>query len=573
MRKVTALVLAGALTFGTALPAAARGGPPDFVKAKQAAKFEDRFRDWESLHWANESMARMVVKGVIQGNSDGTIAAARPVSRLEAAIMLSRLLGLQEPVMPYGEFRLSATWGEIKIENKQNDFEIKMTARGQGEFKFEDSGMVPDWGRGAVLTALREGFLIFDGARLNPNAPLNRLEAAIMLVKAAGLDAEAKSRAGAQLSFTDANRIPDRLQGYIAVAVEHGFVNGYEDGTFKPTRTLTRAEWAALLDRLDRQGDAVSADGRQVKGTVTGVSVGAAPAITMTTPVFPDGVTYAVDDTAVFYKDGKPVTIADVGAGDNVIVNLSADRKVLMVTVSNVASTLSGHVTAYTAPVAATPGSITVQGAAGTVARTYAVSAQTAVYVGTQLATATDVRVGDRVDLSLVGSTLTKVTVKVEAATVTGTLYSITLGSAGTLPVLTVTGSTGTVSTYQVADHATISASGGGALSLADLHAGDQVTLRTERNQVVSIVRTQAAQATTISGMIASITAPGTANGTYSIALLTDGVVTTYTLAADAVLKVGDTTVTAGNLRLGDQVLVNQSSGTILLLLVTSRNS
>lgn len=44
----------------------------------------------------------------------------------------------------------------------------------------------------------------------------------------------------------------------IAIAVENGWIEGYSDGTFKPDRKLTRAEAAAILNRV--LGRTVSAD-------------------------------------------------------------------------------------------------------------------------------------------------------------------------------------------------------------------------------------------------------------------------------------------------------------------------
>ena len=38
--------------------------------------------------------------------------------------------------------------------------------------------------------------------------------------------------------------------GYIAWAVKHGIVNGYADGTFKPTNPVTRQQMAAFMSRF-----------------------------------------------------------------------------------------------------------------------------------------------------------------------------------------------------------------------------------------------------------------------------------------------------------------------------------
>ena len=38
--------------------------------------------------------------------------------------------------------------------------------------------------------------------------------------------------------------------GYIGALVKSGYVNGYDDGTFRPDRAVSRAEFAALINRI-----------------------------------------------------------------------------------------------------------------------------------------------------------------------------------------------------------------------------------------------------------------------------------------------------------------------------------
>lgn len=570
MRKVVALTLAGALALGTAAPALADNDHGrSHGKGSGKNRFEDKFKDWNREFWGNEALARMITKGVIKGNDDGTVAAVRPVSRLEAAIMLGRLLNLEAPEIPYGEIKLKAPWGELEIENKGDKFELKLKTR-EGEIKIEDDGDIPSWGRAAILVGLQQGFLIFDGAKLSPSAPLNRLEAAIMLVKAAGLDEEAQAKADADLSFTDEAKIASRLRGYIAIAVEKGFVTGYEDGSFRPDKLVTRAEWAALLDRLDRKGPAVSPDGRQVKGAVTAVSIGASPSITMTTPVFPGGVTYAVDDTAVLYEKGKEVTIADVAVGDNVIINLSEDRKILMLAVNNVPREVTGVVTAYTAPSATAAGSLTltVNGAA----TTYSVPSDMAFTLGGKAATAADVRIGDKVVLVMEGAQLTKVHIKVETVTVSGTLSAVT-PAGNARPTITLIGENNTAATYTIADYATINAKNGPALTLNDLKPGDKATLTVERNLVAKIVRTQSApaQPQVKTGTIVAVTAPATSGAAYSVGILVNNAVEVYTVGQSTALIYNGAAIAPSALRIGDQTQFTHNGTVLTTLTVTTR--
>jgi hypothetical protein len=84
------------------------------------------------------------------------------------------------------------------------------------------------------------------GGLFRPDETVDRLTAAVVLVRAAGLRAEAESRAGALVPVSDAGAIPSGLGGYVAVALERGLLAA-EGGLFRPQDTLTRIELARAL--------------------------------------------------------------------------------------------------------------------------------------------------------------------------------------------------------------------------------------------------------------------------------------------------------------------------------------
>ncbi|NMI06915.1 hypothetical protein HF638_23275, partial [Paenibacillus sp. SZ31] len=53
--------------------------------------------------------------------------------------------------------------------------------------------------------------------------------------------------AGAALTFTDTAKIGSWAQKAVAQAVQAGIINGYEDGTFRPAGEITRAEMATMI--------------------------------------------------------------------------------------------------------------------------------------------------------------------------------------------------------------------------------------------------------------------------------------------------------------------------------------
>ena len=84
------------------------------------------------------------------------------------------------------------------------------------------------------------------GGAFRPDARVDRLTAAVALVRAAGLQAEAESKNLEPLGFTDAGAIPANLRGYITVAIQRGLIQ--TEGTeFRPQGDWTRAELAHAL--------------------------------------------------------------------------------------------------------------------------------------------------------------------------------------------------------------------------------------------------------------------------------------------------------------------------------------
>jgi serine protease AprX len=92
------------------------------------------------------------------------------------------------------------------------------------------------------------GPLFYDssfGGTFRPEERVNRLTAAVALVRAAGFRQEADAYTGTP-PVTDASSIPPDLRGYVAVALSHRLLVS-EGGAFRPDSQLTRAELAHAL--------------------------------------------------------------------------------------------------------------------------------------------------------------------------------------------------------------------------------------------------------------------------------------------------------------------------------------
>ncbi len=91
-----------------------------------------------------------------------------------------------------------------------------------------------------------------DGSGLfRPRAMVDRLTASVVLVRAAGLAAQAEAQSGTSLPVSDGASIPAELRGYVAVALAKGLMTA-EGASFRPQAALTRVELARAMVALQR---------------------------------------------------------------------------------------------------------------------------------------------------------------------------------------------------------------------------------------------------------------------------------------------------------------------------------
>ena len=245
--------------------------------------FAASFSDVPSNHWAIQQLDRMNARGIIGGYEDGTARPNNPVTQFEAITMASRIMGLK-----YDEATHKGTYLPFKY---------------------------PDW-TGAYSTAViaYEAGLI-DSNDFNHSSAASREWIAKLLIKAMKAENEVSGAANDVLSFGDTNSIGSNYLNYVKLAYDKGLIGGYTDGTFKPKNTVTRAEMAAFLCRVEDKINGTSDN--VIKGkvtTVSGVNVG----IDGT-----DGKSYklyATTNSILYNKSGKKIGVTDLTIGDSVYV-------------------------------------------------------------------------------------------------------------------------------------------------------------------------------------------------------------------------------------------------------------
>lgn len=169
------------------------------------------FSDVSASFWGEESIFNVNDLGWMNGTTSTTFSPNKNLTRAEGAVILIRALGYENDSASTNEFHdVNNHWAKKEIELAR-ELEI---VNGVGENKFA------------------------------PDEPLTREQLAALLYNVFQFEK----------TSTD-NPFPDVLENdwsYDAILAMHeqGYIAGFEDGSFRPKDKCTRAQMAALMDRL-----------------------------------------------------------------------------------------------------------------------------------------------------------------------------------------------------------------------------------------------------------------------------------------------------------------------------------
>jgi len=177
----------------------------------------DAFQDTNG-HWAKDYASLLRQIGVLQGEVVNDVLYFRPnrnLRRVEFAVILARLLNLPS-----------------------DDTAV---------LDFADETEIPNWAYDAVRSVVQAG-LMNGKATANgqllfaPNADMTRAE--VMTVIGRTLP---RGYTTSNLSYRDADLIPDWAKESLQLCAAAGIAGGYEDHTIRPLRPVTRGEIAKIL--------------------------------------------------------------------------------------------------------------------------------------------------------------------------------------------------------------------------------------------------------------------------------------------------------------------------------------
>ena len=184
-------------------------------RAQQKDKSQACFSDVQQ-HWAIEQIESVYSWGLINGYPDGSYNPSGNISGIEGVLIASRITNCLD-----GELAQGGTADDV------------------------DWTQVPLWARDQLMEA--SALRIATQSQDYGEAQLNRLQLAVMLAKAIGIEpAEVPNDS---VVFLDQNEIPTYELEYINALRTLGIVNG-NNGKFYPNQAVTRAEAAAMLSQV-----------------------------------------------------------------------------------------------------------------------------------------------------------------------------------------------------------------------------------------------------------------------------------------------------------------------------------
>jgi hypothetical protein len=182
----------------------------------EKAKFSDIGK-----HGGVQYIESMTAVGLFKGYPDGTFKPDQALTQAEALALAMRV-SAEDAAAASGD----AITGEE--DNEETDSE----------------SAIPAWVRDDVLKAAQKGIIKLN--RFHSGVQASRAQTAVMIAKALGL----KPADTSTIVFKDSILISQEDIGYIMVLYQEGIITGSPNGNFNPNKAITRAEMAAILQRL-----------------------------------------------------------------------------------------------------------------------------------------------------------------------------------------------------------------------------------------------------------------------------------------------------------------------------------
>ena len=217
LRRVKGIIMAGVIILSLLTNVCAASMFPDVTE--------------DTYGWAIEAVEEMAENGIVKGYEDDTFRPENTVTKLEALVLISRILGVNNEVNdPIMESALA------KYEDTVGAYELP----------YGDEEIIYLLAKNVISVSELSGYI----SGSNASAGLKRYEVAVLLTKAMGAEEEVKQNLVTVLDYEDEKDIPSYAKKYVEYVTNEEIMMGVDESHFSPETDVTRAQAAVLLKRV-----------------------------------------------------------------------------------------------------------------------------------------------------------------------------------------------------------------------------------------------------------------------------------------------------------------------------------
>lgn len=247
-KMIVSLVVSAMVVGSQAGGAYAAEWKPAGGMVQAAAALNYKFDDVPTSHWAHQFVTKLALQGIVQGRDEGKYVPDDKVSQEEVIVLAIRLMGLEQEAL------------KLKTENYVLPFSVS------------------DYARGYVITAIEKGLISIgeegsntsSGSKSWGTKSASREWVAKIVIRSVNKQQEANQKKSQSTGFSDNNKISDENIGFINEALSLKIVDGFEDNTFRPQESVTRAQMATFISRA-QQYSSYQSD-KVITGTVQAIT-------------------------------------------------------------------------------------------------------------------------------------------------------------------------------------------------------------------------------------------------------------------------------------------------------------
>lgn len=497
----------------------------------------------ENYPWAVEAIEAMAEKGIVQGYENGEYLPAKTVSKLESLVLISRILGFNEEI---NANLVSAAWDTFGDEVAKYEL---------------------NYGQNEIAYLLMKGVISVDEleeyiGEVNRNDGLKRYEVAIVLTKALDAVKYLSNESVQALTFEDSSDIPANAKKYVAYVCEIGLMLGMDGNRFAPNESVTRAQIALLLLKLQNQTNYTYATGivSSMDQTTRYITVKNGE----------DTVSFKAGTGTILRYKGQSISINDVEVGyDSVITykndevyavdftDAMIDEVVYGAYVSSSSSAVTGktviinELAQYDTDVDTSKKS------------TFKVSDDAIITFNDNTCTLTSLKAGYYVKLTIEKGIVKIIEATAKDSKVTGRVNKVSLEPAY---MLSVEDNDGNVKDYLVSSNVTVKKNGSSATA-RDVLEGDSVSINLTYGRISAITATS--RKVNKTGIIKEVIISSTPR----ITVASDNTTVSYAVTNNANILIGDVASNFYDLRVGMSIEFTLESDTIINLKTTANNA